>query len=152
MDTSAMWFIEKLPRGCAPAGAASAANAMTAISATRLIAAPPAPAGPATAACPARARARTATARAARARARPATARERPAERVGGAHARRCRPRPPREPQPSRRAAVVALEDRELRVRVDAGAREQPLLHPHEREIPTGGPDAPGRELRLAQS
>ena len=83
-----MWFMEKLPSGCAPAGAASAANATTRISRRRLIAAPPVPAAPATAACRGRAPARSAAAAAARRRARPSRRGTRTADRPTRAAAR----------------------------------------------------------------
>ena len=83
--------------------------------------------------------------------ARAARTRQRPAERVGGAHTRRRRPRTPRESHAARTVAMVGLEDRQLGVGVHAGAAEQRLLGAHERQILTGRAPLSRGQLGLAQ-
>ena len=46
---------------------------------------------------------------------------------------------------------MVGLEDRQLRVRVDAGRAEQPLLGADQRKVAPGGGAATGGQLRLTE-
>ena len=80
-----------------------------------------------------------------------AAARQRPAQRIGGAHARRLLPAAPRELDGALRRAVVGLVDGELDVDVDARGALELLLGGDERERLAALRRAPGGELGLAE-
>src|SRR5215207_2389705 len=83
---------------------------------------------------------------------RAAAARERPAARVGRSQAGSRAPGAARQRDGAPRRAVIGLEERDLRVGVDAGAGEQPPLGPDQREVAARGGRAAGGQLGLAEA
>src|SRR3954452_136999 len=77
---------------------------------------------------------------------------QRPAERVGGAHARRGRPRALRQYDRARGRAVACLEHREVDIRVDTSRLQELLLSPYECEITARGSATARGELCLAKA